>query len=207
MANHNLHNDIKCTCQQPPYTKIIHRLLILLIVLEISFMFANVFRLTRHYGRKLCLNDIQLRLISLLSSLFSLLFLLIIIVQYNNNRRTEPLEYFEAMRRHYSRIQIYTFSKDLEMIIHQIEKALEIRIGASYICIHIILILTLLSFLTSITVEIKFPSTLSLTFNSDNKEAKTDYYQNHHNHTETQLTPLERFMSSEQIRFTRQTKV
>ncbi|CAF3537976.1 unnamed protein product, partial [Rotaria sp. Silwood2] len=188
------------------------------------FIFVNILRLCRRYCIKHCLNDIQLRLISLISSLFSLLFLIIIIIQYNGNRLTEPLEFFEAMRRHYSRIQIYTFSKDLEIIIQQIENALNIRIGASYICILIALILTLVSFLTSITVEIKVSSTSSLTLNDDD-DKKNDHWQNHKIHAPIRPKPAERiipserlvrserflsperFIPSEQIRFTRQTKV
>lgn len=145
---------------------------------------------------------------SLLSSLFSLLFLVIIIVQYNGNRLKEPLEFFESMRRHYSRIQIYTFSKDLELIIQQIENALDIRIGASFICILITLILILLAFITSITVEIKIPSIQSsLTFNNDDDEKKNYRYENHNNHISIEPAQIERFVPSEQIRYTRQTKV
>ncbi|CAF3943187.1 unnamed protein product [Rotaria sordida] len=217
-TNENNH-DIKCTCQQPSYVNIIHKLLILIIILEILFIFVNIFRLCRRHCMKHCLNDIQLRLISIISSLFSLLFLIIIIIQYNGNRLTEPLEFFESMRRHYSRIQIYTFSKDLEIIIQQIENALNIRIGASYICILIILILTLISFLTSITVEIKVSSTSSLTDNNEYNEKKNDHFQNHKSHIpirpkpserfilSERLVPSERFVPSEQIRYTRQTKV
>jgi hypothetical protein len=202
-------NDLKCTCQQPSYAKIIHKLLIFLIILQILFIIVNILRLCRHYCIKHCLNDIQLRLISLISSLFSLVFLIIIILQYNGNRLNEPLEFFESMRRHYSRIQIYPFSKDLESIIKQIQGALDIRVGASFICILIILILTLISFLTSITVEIKISSisSSSLTYNDDNDEKKIYRYQNHNNHISIEPTKLERFVPSEQIRFTRQTKV
>ncbi|CAF3440217.1 unnamed protein product [Rotaria sp. Silwood1] len=236
LTNNENNHDIKCTCQQPSYVKIIHKLLIFLIILEILFIFVNILRLCRRYCIKHCLNDIQLRLLSLISSLFSLIFLIIIIIQYNGNRLTEPLEFFEAMRRHYSRIQIYTFSKDLDIIIQQFENALNIRIGASYICISIILILTLVSFLTSITVEIKVSSTSSLTYNDDG-EKKNDHCQNHRSHTpmrpkpserfilperlirsersvrsedsirSERFVPSERFIPSEQIRFTRQTKV
>jgi hypothetical protein len=202
-------NDLKCTCQHPSYVKIIHKLLISLIILQAVFLIVNFLRLCRHHCVKHCLNDIQLRLISLISSLFSSLFLIVIIIQYNGNRVYEPLEFFESMRRHYSRIQIYTFSKDLELIIQQIENALDIRLGASYICILVTLILTIISFLTSITVEIKLSSTSSsLTLsNNDDDEKKNNLDQNHNNHTEIQSEPEERFVPSEQIRFTRQTKV
>jgi hypothetical protein len=203
-------NDTKCTCQQPSYVKIIYKLLIFLIILQILFVIINILRLCRRYCTKNCLNDIQLRLLSLILSLLSLVFLIIIIIQYNENRLNEPLEFFQSMNRHYSRIQIYTFSKDLESIIQQIENALDIRLGASFICVLIILILTSISFLTSITVEIKLPSTPSLlTTNDDNDDdEKQNYrYQNHNNHMTIESTTLERFVPSEQIRFTRQTKV
>ncbi|CAF3320589.1 unnamed protein product [Rotaria socialis] len=215
--------DNKCACQQPFYAKIIHKLLIILIILELLFIFVNTLRLCRRHCTKHCLNDIQLRLISLLSSIFSLLFLIIIIIQYNSNRLTEPLEFFESMRRHYSRIQIYTFSKDLEIIIQQFENALDFRMGASYVSIMIILFLTFISFLTSITVEIKISTTKSssLTLNED-EEKKNDFIQNHENQislpTERfipsgrlepsdHFLPLKRFVPSDEIRFKRQTKV
>lgn len=212
VTNNVNNNDMKCTCQQPSYVKMIHKLLTFLIILEISFAFICILRLCRRHCTKHCLNDIQLRLLSLISSLFSLLFLIIIIIQYNGNRLTEPLEFFESMRRHYSRVQIYTFSKDLEMIIQQVENALDIRIGASYICILIVLLLTLVSFLTSITVEIKMSSASSLTFNEDDekKNYQCQNHQNHennHNHIIMDSMTSERFVPSEQIRFTRQTKV
>jgi hypothetical protein len=182
--------------------KIIHKLLIFLIIVQIFFLFINILRLFRHYYLKKCFNDIQLRLLSLISSLFSLLFLIIIIIQYNGNRLYEPLEFLESMRRHYSRIQIYTFSKDLELIIQQIESALEMNLGASFICLVIMLILTIISLLTSISIEIKI-SPSSLTFPED-EEKKNFHYQNH-----VPIQPIvsERFVPSEQIRFARQTKV
>lgn len=191
-------------------------MLIILIVLQALFIFVNILRICRRHCSKHCLNDIQLRLISLLSSLFSLLFLIIIIIQFNGNRLTEPLEFLESMRRHYSRIQIYTFSKDLEIIIQQVENALDLRIGASYISIVIILFLTFVSFLTSITVEVKISSkSPSMTF-TDDEEKKNDISVNHENHisltAERFLQPKcfpqsERFVPSELIRYKRQTKV
>ena len=200
--------DYKCTCQQPSYIKIIHKSLILLIFFQILFLLINTARLSRKYCERHCLNDIQLRLLSLVSSLFSLLFLIIIIIQFNGNRLNEPLEFLESMRRHYSRVQIYTFSKDLEAIIQQIEHALVIRSGASYISLVIILILTLISLFTSVTVEIKIPPVLL----NDDESKKNSLYQNHNHHDHRPIRPMtitttERFIPSEHNRYTRQTKV
>ncbi|CAF3449253.1 unnamed protein product [Rotaria sp. Silwood1] len=100
------------------------------------------------------------------------------------------------MHRHYLRIQIYKFSNDLDLIIKQLEHDLDIRLGTSYICIIFILILTFICFLTSSTVEIKTVSK----FDEDEKI-------NEQNPILTQAPPIERFVPSEQIRFTRQTKV
>jgi len=100
------------------------------------------------------------------------------------------------MRQHYSRKQIYSFSQDLELILKRIEQNLDINLGASYICIILILILTIISFFTSSTVEIKIPST------SDENEKK-----NEHHHILLSPPPVERFIPYEQIHFTRQTKV
>ncbi|CAF1339835.1 unnamed protein product [Adineta steineri] len=212
-------NDIKCSCQPPSYIKIIHKLLIFLIILEILFFIVNIIRITRYQCNIYCLNDSLFRLISLLSSLFSVLFLIIIIIQYNGNRSIESLEFFESMRQHYSHIQIYTFTKDLELIIQQIENSLDIHIGVSYVCILTVLILKIMSFLTSVTVEIKIVSTSSSSTFSEDDEKKPYQYSNHinnnnnnnnhhhHHHTLIQPIPLERFIPSEQIRFVRQTKV
>jgi hypothetical protein len=106
------------------------------------------------------------------------------------------------MRRHYSRIQIYTFSKDLESIIQQIENSLDIHFGASFICVVIILILSIVSLLTSITIEIK---NLPTTFTFPEDEEKKNYH--YQNHVPTPPIVAERFIPSEQIRFARQTKV
>jgi len=102
------------------------------------------------------------------------------------------------MHRHYSHKQIYAFSNNLETILKQIEQDLNIRLGASYICIILILILTLISFLTSSTVEIK----ISSTFDEDEKKIGGQNDQLIH-----PPPPIERFVPSEQIQFPRQTKV
>ncbi len=186
----------KCTCEKPSYINTIHNLLIVILILQSLFIFVNFLRLYRHYCHISCLNDIQLRLTGIISTLFSSLFLIIIIIQQNNNRLYEPLEYLETMRQHYSRKQIYSFSQDLELILKRIEQNLDINLGASYICIILILILTIISFFTSSTIEIKIPST------SDENEKK-----NEHHHILLPPPPVERFIPYEQIHFTRQTKV
>lgn len=205
-SNHNP----KCTCQSPSYVKIINKLLLVLILLQILFFLWNILRLTRHNCSKYCLNDIQLRLLALISALFIFIFLLIIITQYNSNRLHEPLEFLESMRRHYSRIQIYAFSKDLEVIIEQIVNSLEIRHGASFICIIIVFLLTLIAFFASISVEIKIfsaPSSLPVNNEKDDNK-KLFHYGNHENHLpRPMITTTERFVPSEHIRYARQTKV
>ncbi|CAF1654572.1 unnamed protein product, partial [Adineta ricciae] len=195
-----LNNNTKCTCQAPSYAKIIHTFLILLISLEFFFIFITSLRLTRQHCHTFCLNDSLLRLFSLLSLLSSIIFLIIILVQYNSNRLLEPLEFFDSMRQHYSRIQIYTFTKDLDLIIQQIENSLDIHIGASYVCILIVLVLIILSLFTSVTVEMKISSTSSSLTINDEEEKRPNLIL-------IQPTPAERFVPSEQIRFVRQTKV
>ncbi len=187
----------KCSCQKPSYINTIHTLLILIIILEILFLIVNILRLSRRF--RYCLNDIHLRLIAIVLSLFSFIFLITIIIQQNNNRLNEPLEFFQSMHRHYSGEQINSFSTNLELILKQIEQNLDIHLGASYICIIFILILTLITFLTSSTVEIK---TLS-TFDEDEKKN----FEQNHQLIHSPLLRDERFIPSEQIRFLRQTKV
>ena len=208
-------HDLKCTCQSPSYIRIINRLLLVLILLEFLFFLWNILRLTRHYCLKYCLNDVQLRLLSLLSALFILIFLLIIIAQSNNNRLHEPLEFLESMRRHYSRIQIYAFSKDLEVIIEQIVNSLEIRHGASFICMIIVFIFTLIAFVASISVEIKIDSTTTATPSSppsllpvrNEKDDGKKFFRYENPLPRPTITTNERFIPSEHIQYGRQTKV
>ena len=196
----------KCRCEQPDYLNIIHKFLISLILLQIVFFCVNALRLCRRHCSKHCLNDIQLRLISLISSLVCLLFLIVIIIQYTSHRRYEPLKFFDAMRQHYSRIQIYTFSKDLESILQQIEHALDVRMGGSFLCVLLNLVLTFITFLTSITVEMKSSSASpSLTLNDE--EEKRHYHSSSRPQTSIDSMPSDRFVPSEQIRYARQTKV
>lgn len=185
-----------CTCQKPSYIKITYNLLILILILHLIFIFINILRLYCHRCPTSALNDIQFRLIAVVSTLFSVLFLIIILLQQNMNRLHEPLEFFQSMHRHYLRIQIYKFSNDLESVMKQIEHDLDIRFGASYICIIFILILTFVSFLTSSTVEIKIVSK----FEEDEKV-------NDQNLILIPPTSTERFVPFEQIRFPRQTRV
>ncbi|CAF1337483.1 unnamed protein product [Rotaria sordida] len=186
----------KCSCQKPSYISIIHTLLILILILQILFIFINLLRLYYHYCQISFLNDIKFRLISMISTLISLLFLITIIIQHNTNRFNEPLEFFQSMYHHYLRIQIYKFSNDLDLIIKQLEHDLDISLGASYICIIFILILTFICFLISSIIEIKILSK----FDEDENI-------NEQNPILIQAPPIERFIPSEQIRFTRQTKV
>lgn len=202
----NLHNG-KCTCEPPSYLNVSHKFLIILIFLQIVFFLVNLLRIGRLYCRKQCFNDIQLRLMSLISSLFSLLFLIIIIIQQTSHRSYEALEFFDAMRRHYSHVQIYTFSKDLEVIVQHMQNSFDIRLGASFFSMLIILIFTSIALITSISVEMKMSSaSSSLTFNDDDDNKKIDQYSSHR-HSSIEVTPNDRFIPSEHIRFTRQTKV
>ena len=169
--------------------------MIAVLILQGSFLFANFLRLCRrpYYFY----NDLQFRIIAIVSSLFSFLFLLIIIIEQNRNRLLEPLEFFQSMHRHYSRVQIYVFSNHLEIILKQIEHDLDVRLGAAYICMVIVLIFTFISFFTSSTVEIQIPS------NHDEDERQNGGMKR----TYPPPPRTERFISSESNRFGRQTKV
>ncbi|CAF2513432.1 unnamed protein product [Rotaria sp. Silwood2] len=186
----------KCTCQKPSYISITHTLLILILILQVLFISVNLLRLYCHHCQTSSLNDVPFRLIGIILTLISLLFLIIIIIQQNSNRFIEPLEFFQSMHRHYLRTQIYKFSSDLHLIIKQLEHDLDIRFGISYICIIFVLIITFICFITSSTVEIKTVSK----FDEDEKI-------NEQNPILIEAPPIERFAPFEQTRFTRQTKV
>ncbi|CAF1252146.1 unnamed protein product [Adineta steineri] len=194
----------KCTCQKPSYINTTHTLVIIIMSIQILFFFVNFLRLYRYIP---CLNDLYLRLIAIISTLFSSIFLIIIIIQQNNNRLYEPLAYLETMREHYSTHQIYSFTHDLELIIKQITSNLDVHLGTSYICIILILILTIVSFFTSSTVEIKILST----FDDDERKNEQNNVLLPSPPTPPlllpPLPPSERFVPYEQIRFSRQTKV
>ncbi|UJR08624.1 hypothetical protein I4U23_012883 [Adineta vaga] len=192
--SHSISSLDKCYCEKPSYIGTIHTLLILTIVLEILFFIVNILRLNHYIP---CLNDIQLRLTATVSILFSSLFLLVIIIQHRNYQSYESLIYFETMREHYSRRQIYPFAQDLEVIIKQILSNLEIQSGASFLFIVFVFIFTIISFFTSSTVEIKE----QLKFDEDEKKTEQN-----HVLISTPAT-MDRFIPYEQIRFPRQTKV
>jgi hypothetical protein len=163
------------------------------VVIEALFLLANVLRL---YGHLPCLNDIQLRLVAIISTLLSSIFLLVIIIQHSSNRLHEPLIYFETMREHYSHRQIYPFTHDVDLIIERITSSLDVQSGASYICIVLIFIFTIVSFFTSSTVEIK----AAVTFDDEEKKIEQDPVL-------IPSTMTDRFVPYEHIRFSRQTKV
>ena len=177
----------KCICQRPLYTNTIRMFLILAIIFEILFFLGNFLRLHRYIA---FLNDLQLRIVAIVSALFSFLSLLIIIIQHKTYESYETLVYFETMRGYYSRRQIYPFAHDLEMIINRITSNLDIQSGSSFICMIVVFVLTIISFFTSSTVEVKFESS----FNEDEKK-------------DEEKASMERFIPYEQIRFPRQTKV
>lgn len=163
---------------------------------HILFIFINLLRLYCHRCQMSSLSDIRFRLIAILSTLFSLLFLVLIIIQQNINLRQEPLEFFQAMYNHYLRTQIYKFSNDLDSIMKQMEQELDINFGASYICIVFVLIFTFICFLISLVVEIK-------SISKYNEDGKID----EDNSLVIQAPQIQRFIPFEQIQFTRQTRV
>ncbi len=177
--------------------KLSYILLIIILILQGLLIFSNLLRLCRrpYYFY----NDLQLRIISILSTLFSSIFLLIIIIEQNRNRLLEPFEFFQLMHRHYSRVQIYPFSNNLELVLKQIEQDLDVHLGASYICMICVLIFTGISFLTSSTVEIQIPQTKFDRYEKKIIEQKQIF--------KSPPPRIERFSPPIENRFQRQTKV
>lgn len=169
------------------YINTIRTFLILAIIFEILFFLSNFLRLHRYLP---FLNDLQLRIAAIVSALFSFLSLLVIIIQHKTYESYETLVYFETMRGYYSLRHIYPFAHDLEVIISQITANLDIQSGSSFICMIVVFVLTIVSFFTSSTVEIKVESSV------DEDEKKDE-----------QKAAMEPFIPYEQIRFPRQTKV
>ncbi|CAF0996670.1 unnamed protein product [Adineta ricciae] len=186
-SSHSNFSSNKCICQRPLYTNTIRTFLILAIAFEILLFLGNFLRLHRYIP---FLNDLQLRIVAIVSALFSFLSLLIIIIQHKTYESYETLVYFETMRGYYSRRQIYPFAHDLEVIINRITSNLDIQSGSSFICMIVVFVLTIISFFTSSTVEVKVESS----FDEDEKK-------------DEQKASMERFIPYEQIRFPRQTKV
>lgn len=177
--------------------KLTSRLLILILILHGVFSFSNFLRLCRR--QFYFYTDLPLRIIAIIINLFSCLFILIILLEQNRNRLREPLEFFQSMHRHYSRIQIYPFTNNLEFILKQLEQDLHVHLGPSYICLIVVFILTSIAFLTSTSVEIKLPNELE-------QEIKTSIEQ-HRKIPSLSLPRIERFPPEEETRFGRQTKV
>ncbi|CAF0934611.1 unnamed protein product [Didymodactylos carnosus] len=197
----------KCQCNSPNYISVSKVLLTLTIIFLSIGILINILRLWS-MKQKLLINDIQLRLLSIISSLFIILFSIIIITYQNSNKKYETLEFFDSLRRHYSRIQIYKFSNHLTTIIERFEQILDIKLGSSFMLVTFGLSFAFIAFLLSAVVEIK-PLKLTVT---TNKNSKSNEYQNHnqtmfinhhsttnHNHTNSTYIP--------QIRYPKQTKV
>lgn len=184
----------KCLCQKPFYMKLSSILLIFIIVLQGLFLFSNFLRLCRRqfYFYK----DLPLRILNIVIHFFICLFLLIILIEQNRNRLREPLEFFQSMHRHYSRIQIYSFANNLELILKQLEQDFHVHFGPSYICLIIILIATSIAFITSTLVEIKLPSEFE-------QETKTTFPTNRN----YPLPRIKRFPPDDDSQYPRQTKV
>ena len=180
--------DPRCTCERPSYVSIVYPLLVAHLICLLIFLLGNLLRLYR----LIWFDDIQLRLLSLVSALLSSICLITLLIQHVLHRFAEPLEFFEAMRRHYSRIQIYSFSNDLNLILQQIQPALDVRLGPSFICMVVVLVFTSIGLVASSVVEIKLISTPDDVEEEENDE---DYYQTPH--------PL----PIPKIRLLRQTKV
>ena len=187
----------KCLCQRPFYMKFSSILLIFIIVLQGLFLFSNFLRFCRR--QFYIYKDLPLRILNIVINLFICLFLLIILIEQNRNRLREPLEFFQSMHQHYSRIQIYPFSNNLELIVKQVEQDFHVHFGLSYICLIVVFIATSIAFLTSTLVEIKLPSEL------EQETKKT--FPLEPNRTSYPLPRIKRFPPDDDTRFTRQTKV
>ena len=144
--------DSRCRCARPSYVNIVYPLLVVHLICLLIFLLTNLLRLCR---RRVWFDDIQLRLLALVSALLSSISLIVLLIQHVVHRFTEPLEFFETMRRHYSQIQIYSFSNDLDLILQQFQPALDVRLGLSFICMIVVLVFTLIALAASSIVEIK----------------------------------------------------
>ena len=163
-----------CQCEKATYVKIISTLIVIIFVSQLIFLLVNILRLYRQRYQWTCPDDIQLRLIALISALFSSIFSLIILIQHHLHRFIEPLEFLESMRRHYSQAQISSFANDLDFLIQQIQSSMDIHRGSSFYSMIFVFIFSLMTLLTSSMVEIKVKS-------SDDEEAEEeDYYQTTH---------------------------
>ena len=169
------------------------RLLIFILILHGVFSFSNFLRLFRR--QYYFYTDLPLRIITIIINLFSCLFLLIILLEQNRNRLREPLEFFQSMHRHYSRIQIYPLANNLEFILKQLEQDFHVQLGPSYVCLIVGFILTSIAFLASTLVEIKLPNELEPEIEQPRKIPSLS------------LPRIERFPPEEETRFGRQTKV
>ena len=168
-------SDEQCRCETPVYIHLIRTLMISLLICQgFSFLF-NIIRLARQKYQLDFLDDIKLRLVTLVSSFLSSIFPLIIIIQTNLHRFDEPLEFFQMMFRHYSHLQINSFTRDIQIIIEDLEKHFHFHFGFCYIIMFFVWIFSFISFVCSSTVEIKIDHLLPSLSDQDKFD---DYYQN-----------------------------
>ncbi|CAF0853488.1 unnamed protein product [Didymodactylos carnosus] len=195
----------KCQCSSPSYISVSKMLLTLAVIVLSVCILVNILRLL-NMRRKLFVNDMQLRLLSIICSLFILLFSIIILAYQHSNKKYETLEFFDSLRRHYSQIQIYKFSSHLTTIIERFEQILVIKLGSSFTLATLALLFTFIAFLSSAMVEIKTSKLTSTNTNSklseyqtNNQTAFINHITSDHNHTISTYMP--------QIVYSKQTKV
>ena len=203
-------ND-KCACERPEYMSTAYTLLLATIMCHVAFLLVNTLRLARFYYHLSLIDDIPLRLAAIVATVFSSLFVVVILIQQHTYRDHEPLQFFEIMRAHYSRMQIYKFSNDLEFVVRQLQARLDVRFGASYTCLVLMLVLTVIAFGASSTVEIKLSPTVGQDDENDGEEEEEIASVDERKQT-PRRSPIDAhmddyFVPSEPVRFKRQTKV
>ena len=186
----------KCICQKPEYIHIISTLLFIIFWLKAIILIISFIRSSDYH---VPLKDLYLRIFSIISHLIIIVFLIFILIEQNRHRLYETLYYFHSMHRYYSELQIYSFAKNLELILEKIQDNFDINLGASYTCIIFVLIFTVISFLLSSIVEVK---RTSLDDEDITMHAKPNLISTQHTtHRSVPSTPMPT------IRHLRQTKV
>jgi hypothetical protein len=196
MSIESIVSNDRCNCDKPSYVNTISSLIWIVCPCQIVFFLVNFLRLCRQKYRLVYLDDIQLRLIAVVSALFSLIFLIVILVQQTTHRFDEPLAFFETMHRHYSRLQIYTLSNDIEFIRQHIQTHIDVRLGLAYLSMIFVLILTLIGLLASSMIDMK----ILPKFDDNNYSRSSEKMSRMSN-------LVEHSISSEPMQFTRQTRV
>lgn len=171
-----------CSCQIPFYVKACQVLGILaMLFLSLTSVFLAIFPFLKTLSHRL-----RAKCFGILASILATIFLLVNLLVAVSHFQYEPLEYLNAIERHYRLHQIYKLSLDAKMSIDRLLSTITIQLGYSTILSWIALMLSLIDgilFMLSCRVKKSYGDSL-LMFRSISRDSNAQF----HSHDTEQTT-------------------